>query len=132
LPEDTTTLTDKLTWEKELLGIYVSGHPTDQFVEGLKKYRGSIRAALKEEREGYPVVIGGVIDQAKTILTKNGGRMSFLTVTDRDGAIETVIFPKLFQEKKDLFTAGKPVVIKGKISNRNGQRSVVADAARGL
>lgn len=132
LPQDATTLTDKLTWEKELLGIYVSGHPTDQFIEGLKKYHGSISAALKEEREGYPVVIGGVIDQAKTILTKNGGRMSFLTVTDRDGAIETVIFPKLFQEKKDLFIAGKPVVIKGKISNRNGQRSVVADAARGL
>lgn len=93
--EDTTPLADKLEWEKELLGIYVSGHPVDRFLKELAPYPHSIRDALHEERTGYPLVIGGVVESVKTILTKKGERMGFFTVTDREASIEAVAFLSL-------------------------------------
>jgi len=130
--EDTTPLGDKLSWEKELLGIYVSGHPVDQYEKDLAQYEHSIRDALAEERKGYPVVIGGVIDTAKTILTKKGDRMGFFTITDRTHSIEAVAFPKIYQEAKDALEEGTCLLIKGKVSHRNDEPSILIDKVKKL
>lgn len=129
---DETPLSDKLAWEKELLGIYVSGHPTDRFKDALAKYPDSIRAARAEERNGFPTVVGGVIEVAKTILTKKGERMGFFTLNDRDGSIEAVAFPRVFHDHKDALAAGTCVLIKGKVSHRNGEPSILIDAVKKL
>jgi DNA polymerase-3 subunit alpha len=130
--EDTTPLGDKLEWEKELLGMYVSGHPTDRFKDALAQYQGSIHAARIEDREGFSMVVGGVIDTAKTILTKRGERMGFVTLADRDGSIEAVAFPRTYHEHKNALTPGTCVLIKGKISHRNGEPSILIDAVKKL
>ncbi len=130
--EDTTPLSDKLAWEKELLGIYVSGHPIDQHPETFEKYKDSIRAALDEDRNGFPVIIGGVVEQAKTIITKKGDRMGFFTICDRNDAIETVAFPKVYQDSKDALVAGTCVLIKGKVSKRNDEQSILIDKVKKL
>jgi DNA polymerase-3 subunit alpha len=130
--EDATPLGDKLEWEKELLGMYVSGHPTDRFKDALAKYQGSIHAARIEDRNGFPMVVGGVVDTAKTILTKKGERMGFFTLADRDGSIEAVAFPRTYHEHKDALTPGAYVLIKGKVSHRNGEPSILIDAVKKL
>lgn len=129
---DTTPLSDKLEWEKELLGIYVSGHPVDRFTQELSKYKHSIRDALAEERKGYPLVIGGVVEAAKTILTKKGERMGFFTIADREAAIEAVAFPKVYHEAKEALQEGRCLLLKGKISFRNDEPSILIDTVKGL
>lgn len=130
--KDTTPLSVKLEWEKELLGIYVSGHPTDQHVEALKKYEGAITRARAEERNGFPFVIGGVVETAKSILTKKGDRMAFVTIADKEASIETVAFPKVFTEHKADLVPGACVLVKGKVSRRNGEPSLLIDAVKRL
>lgn len=132
LPADVTTLDAKLAWEKELLGIYVSGHPTDRFKETFDKYKGSVRAALEEERNGYPVIVGGVVEISKSILTKKGERMAFITIADKEAHIEGVVFPRIFQESREALQEGKAVLVKGKVSRRNGEPSVIIDKVKAL
>lgn len=130
--KEKTPLSDKLLWEKELLGMYVSGHPTDRFKEALAPYRGSIRAARAEDRDGFPMVVGGVVDTAKTILTKKGERMGFVTIEDRDGSLEAVAFPRAYHDFRDALTPGACVLVRGKVSHRNGEPSLLIDAVKKL
>lgn len=129
---DTTPLGEKLEWEKELIGIYVSGHPTDQFPEFKEKYKDSIHAALHEDRPGYPVIIGGVVAEAKTILTKKGERMGFFKIADREASIEAVAFPRTYTECKDALQVGMCVLVKGKVSKRNDEQSLLIDKVKKL
>ncbi len=123
---------DMLNWEKELLGIYVSGHPMDQFKEVLAKYPHSIQNARAEARNGYPLVISGVVESVKTILTKKGDRMGFITITDKDSSIETVAFPEVYKASKEALTEGACVLIKGKLSKRNGEPSILIEKVKAL
>ena len=125
-----TPLGDKLAWEKELLGIYVSGHPTDQHKAVFDKYKGSVRAAVTEERNGYPMIVGGVVEEVKAILTKKGDRMAFVTIADKEAKIECVAFPSVYQEARAALVEGKPVLVKGKVSRRNGEPSLLIDKVK--
>ena len=125
-----TSLRDKLQWEKELLGIYVSGHPTDQFKEHFDKYKGSVRAAINEERNGFPTIIGGVVEEVKSILTKKGDRMAFITIADKEASIECVAFPTVFKEAHGALVEGKAVLVKGKLNRRNGEPSLLIDKVK--
>jgi len=122
---------DKLRWEKELLGVYVSGHPLQKYADELSK-RPTIKSVLADGREGIPAVIAGIIDDKKEIMTKNGEHMAFLKITDMTGSIEVVIFPRTLKEKKEIVEPQKCVAIKGRLSLRNGQPSIVAEAIKAL
>ena len=128
----TTSLTDKLLWEKELLGIYVSGHPIDNHKDVLDKYPRSIYNAIHEDRAGMPLVVGGLVETVKPILTKKGDRMGFVTIADREASIECVVFPEVFAKHKSDLEVGKVVLVKGKLSRRNGVPSLIVDKVKGL
>lgn len=130
--DDTTPLKEKLEWEKELIGIYVSGHPTDQFQHELERYKGSIDNAHKEDRPGFPIIVGGVVMEAKTILTKKGERMGFFKIADKEHSIEAVAFPKTYTEAKDALKSGVCVLVKGKLSRRNDEQSLLIDKVKKL
>lgn len=123
---------EMLKSEKELLGIYVSGHPIDQFKNELKDYPRSVKNALAEERNGYPLTVGGVVEEVKTILTKKGDKMAFVTVADKDGSIESVAFPEAYKLAKDILIPGQCVILKGKLSKRNGTPSILIDKVKAL
>lgn len=122
---------DKLTWEKELLGLYVSGHPLDQFKEKLagKIPIEKIKIQLKEGMVG---VISGIVDEMKPIVTKNGENMAFIKITDMSGSMEVVAFPRVLKEYQKILVPESCVSIKGRISHRNGQISMLAEAVKAL
>jgi len=128
--EDTTPLSEKLAWEKELLGIYVSGHPLDQFEATFEKHKGAIRNALSEDRNGFPVIVGGIVETTKSIITKKGERMSFITIADREASIEAVAFPKVFQEAREALQPGSIVLIKGILSKRGDESSILINKVK--
>ncbi len=122
----------KLAWEKELLGLYVSGHPLEAFKDVLSKNKSDIARIKTDPREGMPTVIYGIIEEAKPILTKKGDQMAFLRIADFSGSIETVIFPKLYAKHKELLQNETCIGLKGRLSKRNGELSIIAEAVKAL
>lgn len=121
-----------LAWEKELLGLYVSGHPLDAYKERLEK-TGSNIENTKKNLQGVTIVIAGIIEEAKEIYTKKSNeKMAFLRVADLSGSVECVVFPKTFLLVRNLCQEEKLVLIKGKLSDRNGESSMIVDEIKEL
>jgi DNA polymerase-3 subunit alpha len=126
-------LSEKLLWEKELLGLYISGHPLDEYRDIIEARSKTDIAQIKnDELSGCGVVVPAIIEDVRTILTKNGDRMAFLKIADLSDDIEAVIFPKAYQQYSQLLHPEQCVVIKGTISNRNGEVSLQCQAMKDL
>lgn len=126
------TMDDKLSWEKELLGLYISGHPLDKYKEKLEKNGGaSIEKALKVPNNAT-VVCAGLVTAVREIFTKKGDKMAFITLSDYNGSIESVAFPKTMEEYVDILQEEKCIVVKGKVNERNGEKSILINKAKEL
>lgn len=126
------TKEQKLAWEKELLGLYISGNPLDQFKEKLDKHAVKITDIKKDPEEGKKVIIGGIVNDVRVIKTKKGDDMAFVKVSDATDTIEVVVFPKVFVTIKNLLIVDVCIVAEGTISNRNGEVSILLDKAKRL
>ncbi|MBX4215478.1 DNA polymerase III subunit alpha [Candidatus Parcubacteria bacterium] len=131
-PAEPASKEQKLAWEKDLLGLYVSGHPLDKHREALAKRQTDVRRVKEELREGMLCALSGIVEEAKIVFTKNNDQMAFVKLTDFSGTIEAVAFPKIFQEYKMLFLADKCISVKGRISGRNGETSLLIEAVKEL
>ncbi|GMQ95135.1 MAG: DNA polymerase III subunit alpha [Patescibacteria group bacterium] len=123
---------DMLSWEKELLGLYISGHPLDEHKSKLEKRKATIKG-IKDATSGTLVVIAGMIESSKNITTKKGDQMAFIKIADLTDSIEGVVFPNTLLEYKALIEeGGKCVKMKGKISERGGEKSIIVEAVKEL
>jgi DNA polymerase-3 subunit alpha len=129
-PAPEATMIQKLLWEKELLGVYVSGHPLEAHSAETDK-RPKI-AQVKEGYKGTTVVTTGLIETVKELLTKKGDRMAFIKLSDQKDSIETVAFPETYNTNKELFEVGTCVAIKGKLNFRNDEPSILIDKVKKL
>jgi DNA polymerase-3 subunit alpha len=127
-----STQKEKLTWEKELLGLYISGHPLDKHKEKLDKREWNNKRIKEEAKDGMPVTIVGIVEEMRDLMTKKNERMAFLKVSDYHDSIEVVVFPRTFEAHKEFLALEKVLAIKGKFSTRNGDASVIADAMKAL
>jgi DNA polymerase-3 subunit alpha len=131
-PAAAATMQERLAWEKELLGLYVSGHPLDRFREKLSKRPMNLAQVRERAHPGTTAVIAGMVEEMRVLLTKNGDQMAFLKISDFDGSIEACIFPKIYTEYRELLKPESIIALKGRISNRNGEFSLVADKLKAL
>jgi DNA polymerase-3 subunit alpha len=118
---------DKLLWEKELLGLYISGHPLDNYKDKLEGRETNIKKIKETAKEKSPVVFGGIIEEIRSVLTKKGEKMIFLKLSDLSDSIEAVAFPKILEEFQDVLVPENCVVVKGTFSLRNGEKSILID-----
>lgn len=134
LPEadETTARAEKLDWEKELLGIYISGHPLDDHTETLAKATATIAGLKEEPQAGRPVILPVLIKTVRTHLTKSGDKMVFVTFEDKTDSIEAVIFPKLYKEHATTVISGRCVLVKGSVSIRNGETTLAIDNLKAI
>ncbi len=130
-PADPAPLDQKLAWEKDLLGLYISGHPLDKHKDKLSNVKQSIKHA-KEHLRGVDTVIAGFIESSQSILTKKGEKMAFLKLADLSDSIEVVVFPRVLKESESILMTGNCAMLKGKISERNGEPSFVVERAKAL
>ncbi len=133
-PAPNATQADKLLWEKELLGLYISGHPLDRLREKLegrniniKKIKAGTDLTLGNGRE---VTIAGIIENARQVVTKKNERMAFLKIADLTDSIEVVAFPSIFKDFIDILVPEKCIALSGKISNKNGEKSIIMEAVK--
>jgi DNA polymerase-3 subunit alpha len=131
-PGPKITKQEMLSWEKELLGLYVTGNPLDQFKDLLDASGHNITKIKAESKDGDTTVVAGLVEEAKEILTKKGDPMAFLKIKDYTDSIECVFFPKTYTAYKDLISYEGCVVVKGKLSERNGEKSILVDKMKKL
>ncbi len=108
---------EKLQWERELLGLYLSTHPLDIYQELLSAGATAI-GSIKPSDEGKSVVVGGVVVAVRTIATKNGGKMAFVGLEDKSGECEVVVFPDLLEHLGGDIGRDRLVKISGRVSWR--------------
>src|SRR3989338_4191049 len=126
------SLIDKLIWEKELLGIYVSGNPLDAHTAISKKAALSVAKIKDERQQGMLVILPVLVTIVRTLLTKSGEKMAFITVEDVTDSIEAVIFPKLLKEHASIITPGACMLAKGNVSIRNGEVTLAIEELKPL
>ncbi|QQR82701.1 DNA polymerase III subunit alpha [Candidatus Campbellbacteria bacterium] len=125
------TQAQKLAWEKALLGLYISGHPLDVHKAFLEKVPTNVEK-IKTLPSGMTSVIYGLVEDVRPIMTKKNEKMAFVHISDYTGTLELVLFPKVYEEYKNLLVVGSCVGVKGKISLRNGEISMLADKVKPL
>ncbi len=130
-PTAPATLDQRLTWEKELLGLYVSGHPLDKHKSKFNDPKKTIKHA-KEYLLGAETVIAGFVESVRVNLTKKGERMAFLKLADFSGSIELIAFPRTYKEFEALLVPNACIAVRGRISERNGEASFVVEKAKAL
>ena len=117
----------KLKWEKELLGLYISGHPLDKYRSALEKSNMSIKTAREIYGNGMQTKMLLIVEEVKMILTKKNERMAFVKFSDLTGSIEGVVFPSVYIEAKDLLEGHKCLLVSAKISVREGSKSLIVE-----
>lgn len=125
------TQREKLSWEKELLGLYISGHPLDHYKDKLLAREVSIKK-LSDYRDGTVAVIAGLITDIRDVLTKKNERMVFMRVEDLSGDTDIVLFPRVLEEYRSFVMKDSCIAIKGKVSKRNGETSLIAEKVKAL
>lgn len=119
-----------LAYEKEVLGIYLSGHPLDKVSGILSNYisHKAIDLEWKEEeqvlQDGEKVIVGGLLVEKRVTFTKTNKKMAFLTLEDTTGTMDIIIFPNLYEKFSNL-NEDEVFVIKGKISIKEEEGGVV-------
>ncbi|MCE7985898.1 MAG: DNA polymerase III subunit alpha [Caldilinea sp. CFX5] len=119
---------EKLTWEKELLGVYAASHPMQSLGIDMSKIVTCYCNELSEEHNGKNVTLAGMITSVRTINTKKGDQMAFVQLEDRQGQCEAVVFPRAYQELKEKLVPDSLVIMKGKAQTREGQTSLLVDS----
>ncbi len=132
-----------MAMEKETTGLYLSGHPMDEYREAARACRavsiGAIMADFAREdgpqsfRDEQRVVVAGVVASAKTKTTKNNTLMAYVTVEDDTASIELLVFSRVLNECSPYLKEGMPVVVQGKLSVRDEKSpQILCDSIRPL
>ena len=125
---------EMLSGEKEILGIYVSGHPLDDYRELLEKRTDAVTLDFfMDEETGKTGVmdnreycLGGIIDAVNMKITKNNENMAFVTLLDTLGTLEVIVFPKTFEKCRRMIYAGSKVLIKGRAQISEDEGKLIA------
>jgi DNA polymerase-3 subunit alpha len=131
-PAAPATMDTRLVWEKELLGLYISGHPLDKFKEKLSKRPMTLNELKERIPIGVEAVAAGMISDVRLLLTKGGDQMAFIKISDMSGSLEAVVFPKNYAEFKNIIRTENCVALKGRLNNRNGELSMIAEKMKAL
>ena len=122
---------DLLNYEKDVMGIYLSGHPLDKVRETLETYTNfkSNQLIIREDEEdnvedGQAVTVGGILVEKKVIFTKMNKKMAFLTLEDTVGTMEVIVFPNLY-EKFARINEERVFVVKGRVSIKEETNAVI-------
>ena len=120
---------EKLLFEKEFLGFFLTDHPLNQQLDNLFKRTTHAIPSLSEEKEGSRIKVGGVLSTVKKILTrKTNSEMAFVTLEDNVGySIECVVFPKIFEALRYNLVKDSIVVIEGILNFKDDEPVIIVD-----
>lgn len=121
------TSKEQLTWERELLGLYISAHPLDNYDRYFEEQTVSF-SGLTPQNDGSKVTVGGLISAVRTIVTKSGSKMAFVKIEDKTGEGEVIVFPNLFEQVGAKLVQDAVVRVAGKVSARDRDGNLGSEA----
>ncbi len=125
-----STKDEKLLWEKEILGFYVSAHPLDNYRQVLQGF--TCVKDLKLDQLGAHVIMGGIISRLKRTMTKKNDPMAFFTLQDLTGSVEVLVFPKAMEAALPYLAADKIVQVSGRLSDKDEEFKLIAEEIKEL
>jgi DNA polymerase III subunit alpha len=118
-----------LAAEYSTLGFYISGHPLDKYAGRLKDLAAVELSTIEGRRNGEDIVVAGIIVQTRPMRSRRGARWAILTLQDRTGVIDSLVFPEAFQKLEPLLKAATPLLVKARVAVEDvGTRLIVSDA----
>lgn len=120
---------EKLKWEKELLGVYISAHPFSDYKKHLDRQGVIPLSALKSRSREESVSVAGIISSVKKIMTRKNEPMLFVKIEDVTDNIEVLVFPKLLKKNSEIWLEGRVIACYGKISDKDREVKLLADSA---
>jgi DNA polymerase III subunit alpha len=119
----------QLAGEFSVLGFYISGHPLDKYAGRMKELSATELAAIEQKKNNDDIVVGGIIVQMRPMRSRRGARWAILTLQDRTGVIEALVFPEAFGKLEGILKTNTPLLVKGRVAVEDvGTRLVVSDA----
>lgn len=135
-PSTLSTVQERLAWEKELLGLYVSDHPLNSYKEKIAKHGArSIKDALSSDPDAEDYrkpKIAGIVSKIQRVMTKMGQPMVFAKIEDFSNGIEVLVFADTLEKTLPLWVENKVVLVTGKMSWRNGEPKLICDTVKEL
>jgi DNA polymerase III subunit alpha len=130
LPEaDDWSEEQQLAGEYSVLGFYISGHPLDKYAGRLKDLNAAELATMEGRKHNEEIVVAGIIVQIRPMRSRRGARWAILTLQDRTGVIEALVFPEAFGKLEAILKSNTPLLVKGRVAVEDvGTRLIVADA----
>jgi DNA polymerase III subunit alpha len=117
---------DRLKWEKELLGMFVSEHPLTQWQQDLVRVVTPV-SELTTANANQRVRVAGVCSKINKIITKSNQPMLFVELEDLTGSLEVLVFPGTLHETSDMWQEGASLIVEGKISDKDGEPKILTD-----
>jgi DNA polymerase-3 subunit alpha len=118
---------EQLMWERELLGLYISAHPLDNFDAFFEEQTIPLKN-VTPAIDGQQITIGGLVTTLRSIVTKSGTKMAFVGLEDKSGEAEVIVFPKLYAQLTDTLKLDAIVKVTGKISARDRDGNIGSEA----
>jgi DNA polymerase III subunit alpha len=126
IPSDEWEKAEKLAYEKEALGLYVSEHPLSGIREALRRKTDAQMVELERRRDGDVVTVGGIVGALRQTTTKKGEPMVFMRLDDVSGSVEAIVFNSVYGAARDLLEADRILVVKGRIDHKEGETKLIA------
>ncbi len=109
---------ERLMWERELMGLYISAHPLDNFQEYFTEQTIPL-GKITPDHDGSKVTVGGLVETVRTIITKKGSKMAFVGIEDKTGESEIIMFPNVYQKIGDSLQQDMAIRIEGSVNARD-------------
>ncbi len=134
-PAPAATSGEKLIWEKELIGFYLSDHPLKAHAETIAYYKAKPIAELIAAKPNQQVILrtAGIVSKMRKIVTKSGQPMIFATIEDlAQQNLEVVVFNSVLEKTASVWAENTPIVVEGKMSERDGEMKMICEKAKRL
>ncbi|HKH29635.1 MAG TPA: DNA polymerase III subunit alpha [Gaiellaceae bacterium] len=127
LPAIADDKAERLRWEKETLGVYVSEHPLAGIRDQLRRKTDCGLAEVERRRDGEVVTVGGIVGAIKHLTTKKGDPMVFMRLDDVTGGAEVVVFNSVYEAARELIGADRVLIVKGRVDHKQeGETKLLA------
>ncbi len=127
-PIEEAPLRERLEWEKELVGVYISEHPVARALAQARDLITHLCGEIGEEQHDQKVTVLGLVSAYRTTQTKKGEQMAFVTLEDVQGTLDVVVFPKAWAHTRALWQRDKIVLVRGKVDARGRKPSIICDS----
>ncbi len=117
---------ERLAWERELLGLYISAHPLDNYDNYFQEQTVPV-GEMTSQLDGKTMTVGGLVSTVRSIVTKSGSRMAFVKLEDKSGETEIIVFPNLFEQVGTGLIQDAVIRVTGKVTARDREGNVTAD-----